>query len=128
LVRSYGDTERVDADILNEVRAIEKLRKNGGHPNIITVFDDGWLNDDVHYFFDMELCVLNLERFIQGNFGHVLGLPQYLDPQYGTEELGCLNMWSIMTQITSGLEFMHSLKQLHRDLKPQNGVFILRLN
>jgi hypothetical protein len=72
----------------------------------------------------MEICVLNLEGFIRGDFGHVLGLPQYLDPGYANEELGCLSMWSIMTQITSGLDFMHSCKQLHRDLKPRNGKYI----
>jgi serine/threonine protein kinase len=122
VVRSFGDPETPDLNITNEVRAINKLRTNGGHANIVAVLDHGWLKDDAYYFFDMELCVLNLEGFIEGNFGHVLGLPQYLDPGYAKEELGCLNMWSIMMQITSGVEFMHDFKELHRDLKPRNGM------
>ena len=108
------------------MKAVNEIRKNGGHQNIVSVFEHGWLGDGRYYYFDMELCVLNLDSFLRGNIGEVsLGLPQYLDPGYASQDLGCLNMWSIMTHITRGLVFMHFHKQLHRDLKPRNGTALL---
>lgn len=104
---------------------IEKLCKGGGHPNIVVVLKHGWLNLNENYFVDMELCAINLEDYIRKDFKTVLGLSQYLDPLSATDEVGgwmsCLTLWGIMRQITSGLEFIHNHRELHRDLKPRNG-------
>ena len=108
--------------IENEARVLEKLHSKGGHPNLISVLGHGELDCD-HYFFDMEVCIMNLEHFIQGEIKSTLGLEQYLDPcfEITNPNHACLSFWVIVKQITSGLEFLHSLHELHRDLKPRNG-------
>ena len=48
-----------------EIRAINELNKDGGHPNIVKVLRDGWVGHPVTYhFIDMELCNLNLHQYI----------------------------------------------------------------
>ena len=113
-------------EITNETRVIEKLCKDGTHPNIIVVLKHGWLNDDQRYFFDMEFCPINLDQFIINDFKTVLGLSEFLNPKSTTEsdDLACLTLWNIMRHITSGLKFIHGHGELHRDLKPRNGNFI----
>jgi len=38
----------------------------------------------------------------------------------------CDQVWNIMSQIAGGLSFIHSNKEVHRDLKPQNGILAHR--
>jgi eukaryotic-like serine/threonine-protein kinase len=122
LIRLFErNQEDIDREIANEVRVIEKLSQNGGHPNIISVFQHGRLKTNQYYFFDMELCAMNLGDYILADFKTVLG-SQYLNPIQTTEDLSCLSLWNIMRQITNGLEYIHSHGELHRDLKPCNGM------
>jgi serine/threonine protein kinase len=101
---------------------IEKLGANGGHPNIVSAFGHGKLEDD-RYYFDMEICILNLDDYISGDFKIRYGIAKYLDPKSpDIDELGCLSFVGIITQFTNGLEFIHSKGQLHRDLKPRNSI------
>jgi len=54
-------------DIRNEMRAVAKLcMTQNTHRNIVSVFDYGPLSPFL-YFIDMELCDLNLERWIYRN-------------------------------------------------------------
>ena len=99
---------------------IEKLKANGGHKNITTVLEHGWL-DEERYFIDMEACILNLEDYISSEVRSVVGPSKYFDPQCTDVSLGCLSFRGIMEDITNGLNFIHSHKELHRDLKPRNG-------
>lgn len=115
----------MEKEIKNEVRVIDKLNANGGHQNIVTVFSHGWLND--RYYFDMELCIFNLEDYIVSNSRETFGLSKYFAPSAMDDELGCLSLWGIMTQITNGLAYIHSQHELHRDLKPRNGIFLIPL-
>lgn len=106
----------------NEARVLEKFRKSGGHENIVTVLDYGWLEKDKERFFvDLEACLLNLDDYIKGNFKDILGLPKYLDPLLNKRNLMCLSFWGIMKDICSGLNYMHSNHELHRDIKPRNS-------
>lgn len=99
------------ADIMNEVRAIDKLCKQR-HENIVAVLCHGWLNSS-YYFFDMELCSINLEQYVSGTEGG--SLFQKYDSQ---------KVVDIITQITSGLDFIHFQAEVHRDLKPRNGTIL----
>lgn len=124
VIQPFGHSR--DEVIANEVRVIDKLCKDDGHPNIIKVLQHGWLNGKgQYYFFDMELCEMNLEDYMQEHIASKLG-PKYLDPIVN-DELSCLSLWGIVRQITSGLEFIHKHRELHRDMKPQNGIFVLSI-
>lgn len=112
----------MEEEIKNEVRVIEKLGTNGGHQNIICAFGHGKL-DEERYYFDMEICVLNLDDYISDNFKSRYGISKYLDLGSAEEdELGCLSFVGIVSHIASGLEFIHANGELHRDLKPRNGI------
>jgi serine/threonine protein kinase len=112
--------ESKERESKNEVRVVEKLQATGGHNNIISVWGHGEL--DLHnYFFDMELCIMNLDHFICGDIKSILGWDRFLDPALLNSDLASLNLWVITKQITSGLDFLHSHRELHRDLKPKNG-------
>lgn len=116
-----GNQQEIQMGIDNEIRVITKLCSNDGHRNIISILQHGWLNKDQWYYFDMELCAMNLEEFIYGRYITTLG-SEYFDPIAVEKGLECLKLWNIMRDITRGLEYIHSLREVHRDLKPQNGM------
>jgi serine/threonine protein kinase len=113
-----------EEELGNEARVFEKIQAKGGHKNLISVLRHGEL-DEQYYFFDMELCLMNLEHFIHGNVRSILGLEKYFDPWFANSELGSLSFWGITKQLLSGLDFLHSHGELHRDLKPRNGTVYL---
>ena len=114
-------------DVENEARALTKLCC-GAHANLITIFRHGWL-DTTCYFVDMELCDMNLHDFIHDtcDWRH-LQCPEH--PQF-LFEYGLLTWWRaeenlrIMSQIVNGLAFIHRNHEVHRDIKPRNGKFLL---
>src|ERR1700694_5976076 len=102
---------------------IDRLIADGGHENMINVFKHDWLLNE-RYYIDMELCLFNLQHFIDEDVKSALGLSKYFDPgQSSDQNLQSLSMWSILTSISKGLEYIHRSGELHRDLKPQNGSF-----
>ena len=104
LIPPFGGSQNdVNSVIANEVRVIDKLCKSDGHSNIIKVLTHGWLNGkDQYYFFDMELCEMNLEDYMQEDLASKLGPKRYFDPTVN-DELSCLSLWGVVRQITSGL-------------------------
>jgi serine/threonine protein kinase len=59
-----------------------------------------------YYYIDMELCTMDLEKFIQS--------PKTFK--------GESNIWKIMFQIASGVQFIHDRGVVIRDLKPSRGA------
>lgn len=103
---------------------------NGGHRNIVTILDHGVLPSSDYYFIDMEFCELNLGDYIDGKY------PTFDEgdtqpsrnlefvPKDSSLNLRMQNIWTIMSEITDGLMFIHDHQFVHRDLKPRNGGHI----
>jgi serine/threonine protein kinase len=123
IIRLWGAL--TEDDINNELRTVDKLcRTDHTHPNIIAVFDYGRISQFI-YFIDMELCDLNLERWIYRSWDENAAkkLP------FLTTELPSRarmdQVWDIMEDVTQAVAFIHSKLEIHRDLKPANSVYIL---
>jgi serine/threonine protein kinase len=125
IVRVIGQISR--ADLEKEARNIATLIKLGGHNNIIIITSHGLMKD--YYFIDMELCDLTLNDYIQyfselGSFA--FEIESSMSPVF--VEKGCSvlmrlnNIWTIGSHIARGLDFLHKHDQVHRDLKPLNGM------
>jgi serine/threonine protein kinase len=101
------------------VRAIQKLC-NGTHENIVEVFGHGWLFGGTFYHIDMELCDGTLADYIYGKLPVAPSFSKHPD----AEVQRASPFWAafaIMLQLTSGVKFMHSHHEVHRDLKPLNS-------
>ena len=110
---------------MNEARAIEKLCRRQSHENIVVVLKHGFLENSQYYYIDMELCDITLNSYIYDKN------PDYMEPLYYKVQEGqapvvkARALWEIIWDIVSGLKFVHDHKEVHRDLKPQNGKNIL---
>jgi serine/threonine protein kinase len=106
----------------NEVRVVRKFEITGSHENIVSVLKHGWLEENLTYFFDMERCALTLDAFIRFKFRERLGLAQFFSMQTSAlDNLDILSFWSIVNDVTNGLNYIHQLNEIHRDMKPSNG-------
>ena len=131
-MRPLGDL--TDKDVQNELRAIKKLCQDNSHPNLVSVFGHGQFFDRksqlTWFYIDMELCDFNLHDAIENR--QLLrqtrtDLPTVGDGTRATvrymlsreQELEC--MMKMLSDLTSGIVFMHGLGEVHRDLKPHNG-------
>jgi len=106
--------------IANETRAIKKLC-SGSHPNIVEVLRIGELKNSAYYFVDMELCDINLQDYIHRDDSKPLpeAIPYFV--KNATSQVKALQIWNIVKQIATGVAFIHSHNEIHRDVKPQNG-------
>lgn len=118
LVRPFGMTSQ--ADLLNEIRALDKLCI-GDNRNIVKVFKHGSLTTSPYYYIDMELCDLSLTQYLSDDLRDLIS-----DHKRVPFEIG--HVWGIMKDATCGLEFIHSHNEVHRDLKPGNGMPLRILN
>jgi serine/threonine protein kinase len=103
----------------NEIRAIAKLCVHR-HENIVQVFEHGRVPGFPYYFIDMELCDVDLSAYIDGKGAGAL-LAKRIDPALSE---GMTAIWEILKDITDGLIFIHELKEIHRDMKPRNGIAV----
>lgn len=119
--------------IQNETRVILALQKAGNHPNIIRILNYGWLYEDLcnSFYIDMDLCESNLHGYIYGKRMlqtegcectdlNGISTPVYV-PRGSGVYVELRNIWTIMTHISNGVNFLHDHDQVHRDLKPPNG-------
>lgn len=110
-------------DIQNELRAVSKLCGSLTHRNIVPVLRQGTMPPN-YYFIDMELCELSLKTYLLRRWTPSLekdvpffaneSLPQWMRVRH---------LWGIMEDIASGVAFIHSHEEVHRDLKPPNSNF-----
>lgn len=126
IVRPFGQADEHAID--SETKAVHELVQSGGHSNIISILDHGWLDSPYHYYFiDMELCELSLHQYIHDTRSLSIDdvFMDKLSPVFVRKDVSlltfALNIWTIMREIVAGVEFLHSQNQVHRDLKPHNG-------
>lgn len=69
----------------------------------------------------MERCAVTLEDFIHCGFKEKLGLNRYYKRIDEDDDLRILCFLSIVKDVAAGINFIHNLDEVHRDLKPTNG-------
>jgi len=113
---SLREKERVKREVL----AIQKLCGQGAHRNIVQVVDHGLIWNYGYYYIDMELCDMSLNDYLHPKLppDPSASLPCFIE---GGGSNSLIQMWTIMSQIASGLEYIHRKGHVHRDIKPANG-------
>ena len=86
---------------------VNLLQEHDDHPNVIRYFDKE--TSDSFLYIALELCPASLLDVIE----RPRDFPALI-PASG------LNMPNTLKQITSGIHYLHSLKIVHRDIKPHN--------
>lgn len=84
---------------------INLLTESDDHPNVIRYFYSE--TNDKFLYIALELCSASLEDVIEKSQNH-------------SELIKIMNPVSVLQQIAKGLHHLHSLKIVHRDIKPQN--------
>ena|ERR1700737_2954982 len=102
--------------VANEARAVSKLCRDGAHPNIVAVFRHGQLPNMPCYFIDMELCDINLTHYMYSGM-----VPDNI-PAFSRDDVQ--QIWNVMISIASGVKYIHNLGEVHRDLRPDNSMFL----
>ncbi len=83
------------------------LQESDDHPNVIRYFDKE--SSGEFLYIALELCPASLQDVIEK--------PQKYPLLIGSNSL---DLPDVLKQITAGLQYLHSLKIVHRDIKPQN--------
>lgn len=112
ILHHLNSEDKLVESFIDEAKLAAKLH----HPNIVQIFDFGFIND--RYFISMEHLSGKDLRF---TFKRMVERKQFIDDKI---------VLNIISQILSGLEYAHSvidegrhLNIIHRDIGPQN-IFI----
>lgn len=102
------ETEGIPATTLREI----SILKHYSHPNIVKL---------LHLNMSEKKILLCLE-FVNYD------LKKFWDKEYSSKDVEIDKVKTVMYQILKGIDFLHSKKILHRDLKPQNILIDTNLN
>jgi serine/threonine protein kinase len=72
----------------------------------------------------MELCDINLEQYIYGDEASPSPVPRFIGS--APSAMKASQIWNIMCSIANGLTYIHDYEEIHRDLKPPNGILYLK--
>lgn len=86
---------------------VSLLQESDDHPNVIRYFDKESAGEFL--YIALELCPASLQDVIEK--------PSSFPSLIGSQSL---DLPDALRQITAGLQYLHSLKIVHRDIKPQN--------
>ena len=86
---------------------VNLLQESDDHPNVVRYFDKETAGDFL--YIALELCPASLQDVIEKPSYHTTLIPS-----------NGLDTPNMLKQITSGLLYLHTLKIVHRDIKPQN--------
>ncbi|KAL2046241.1 hypothetical protein N7G274_001688 [Stereocaulon virgatum] len=86
---------------------VNLLQESDDHPNVVRYFDKETAGDFL--YIALELCPASLQDVIEKPNCHTTLIPS-----------NGLDTPNMLKQITSGLLYLHTLKIVHRDIKPQN--------
>lgn len=93
---------------------VKLLQESDLHPNVIRYFDDE--KDENFLYIAVELCQASLwDLYRDGRIGEELSENQ----QRLVNEINC-DMPRALYQLALGVNHLHSLRIIHRDIKPQN--------
>jgi len=112
--RPFG-TWFTEESVREELLATEFLGR-GRNPYLVEILGSGQFPAPYSrdFYIDMELCGNSLEQYLRD-----LDAPAH--HQFLRREI-----WLVMHQISSGVEFIHNCNTVHRDLKPPNILYSTR--
>lgn len=107
-----------------EFRTLKKLCVGNKHKNIVEIFEYRRHVNNLNYIIDMEVCRLNLHDYMYSS-AKTPPILQQCSPYYENNRNvdKVESIVDVMLQITSGVAFIHKLKEVHRNLKPSNGIY-----
>lgn len=116
LIRPFGFV--TDEDLQNELNAINRICTRN-HRNIVNILRHDHVQNSPFYYIDMQFCDINLDDYIYKPWPESLsGTSKFFRSGKPTIPIE----WTILAEIVSGLEFIHHLGYVHRDLKPRNSI------
>ena len=109
----------MDLNIEKRFQRIIEALKEKPNENIVRVWRIGRIPGLQFYYVDMEFCDFSLGDYVDSSEKYIFRLPNNFTQDF---QRRCLD---ILTQITNGLAFLHSLDVMHLNLKPSNGLFLI---